>query len=437
MKSMPTLRRAWLFAGVLLMLLLALAACSSDNESTPSTTAATTFDGTIRFGEITDLQGPGGASSTVLSHDAAMKSAIADINAKGGVTVAGKHYKLEQVRIDARGDPAAGSTAAASQMLDTQNLVAVYLGNLGADASYQILKTKVISYSASPAVTYHIDSPVAFPAGEGPDNHPLLFSNIDGFAPIVAAHLKMATIAYPSIKNIGFIGSNAPLGKNLSQATQVTGQRLGLTFVGTELVDVGVTDMATQVTSLKAKNPDFVFFATQPSILTAVNAATDGGLAKYYGAWTVRPFDIKTQLKPLGSSVMISPDWRLPFHKNLAPPQYVDAVNKLGALENGQPPNTGWQISQWDFVHLLAQAIEKAGTFSDPNAVAKALIGLSYDSPFGKVNVLDNHTTHGPIGMISKDGSTYTVWGWNSIESVLAGDQPPIKFSAPAAQVEQ
>ena len=204
-----------------------------------------------------------------------MKSAIDDINGKGGVTVAGKKYKLEQVIVDARGNTT-DAVAAANQLLDQQNLVAVYLGNLQADQSYQILKTKTISYSTSPAVTYHIDSPVAFPAGEGPANHPLLFSNIDGFAPIVAAHLKMATIAYPSIKNIGFIGSNAPLGRNLSQATQVTGQQLGLTYVGTELVDVGVTDMATQVTTLKAKNPDFVFFATQPSILTAVNAATDG-----------------------------------------------------------------------------------------------------------------------------------------------------------------
>jgi ABC-type branched-subunit amino acid transport system substrate-binding protein len=420
---------------VLLVLLLALAACSS-NESTPSTSpATTTFDGTLRIAAIQDLQGPGGATSTALSHNAAMKSAIDDINSKGGVTVAGKKYKLEQVIVDARGNTT-DAVAAANQLLDQQNLVAVYLGNLQADQSYQILKTKVVSYSTSPAVTYHIDSPVAFPAGEGPTNHPLLFSNIDGFAPIVAAHLKMAVIAYPSIKNIGFIGSNAPLGKNLSQATQVTGQQLGLNYVGTELVDIGVTDMATQVTSLKAKNPDFVFFATQPSILTAVNAAIDSGLAKYYGGWTVRPFDIKNQMKPLGTSIMISPDWRLPFAKNLVPPQYADAVAKLGALPNGDPPNVGWQISQWDYVHILAQAIQQAGTFSDPNAIAKALIGQTYNSPFGKVNVLENHTTAGPIGMISKDGGTYTVWGWDNIQTVLAGNQPTIKFSAPASQVE-
>ncbi|HXG36958.1 MAG TPA: ABC transporter substrate-binding protein [Dehalococcoidia bacterium] len=427
-----------LLLALIAAIIVTIAACGDDEtEGTPtggSPAQGVKFDGTLKIGFLEDLSGPGGATATTLSHEVAGKSAMEDINAKGGVMVGGKRYKLEQKVIDTRADPTA-TVAGANQLLSEQNLVAVYIGSLHADQAYQQLKTRVLSYAASPAVTYHIDSPVPIP-GEGAQNNPLLFSNIDGFTPIVAAHLKMATLAFPEIKTTAMLASDAPLGRNLTRATEVTSQQLGLQFVGAEFAPLGTQDLTIQATNLKTKGPDFIFYATQPSILDGLNAALEVGAGKYHGVWTLRPVEIKNQLRSLGRSALVSPDWRLPFHKNLVPPEYRSAVDKLGELPGGEPRHTGWAISQWDFIHLLAQAIEKADTVSDARAIAQALIGQTYDGPFGKTTVLENQTSRGTIGQITKQGDTYTVWGWESIDAVLQGKPPIIKFSAPASQVE-
>ncbi|HXG35424.1 MAG TPA: ABC transporter substrate-binding protein [Dehalococcoidia bacterium] len=434
MKLSKFLRFRWLFLGLLMAALLTAAACGDDEEEAQGTPSAQ-FDGTIKIGVIADLSGPGGVSVSTLSHIAGMNSAIKEINANGGVKVAGKSYKMEVVTVDSRAD-ATQAVAAAQQLID-QKVHAVYLGNLQPDQSYQQLKDKVISWSASPGVTYHIDSPGPPRPGEGPDNHPLLFSNIDGFAPIVAAHLKMATLAYPSIQKVGILAADSPFGVNLTRGTEAAAQQVGLQFVGSVSVPVGSTDVAPFATTMKTRGADFVFLATQPNIVVAANGALEANMAKYLGGWTIRPFDIRTQMRALGSTVFISPDWRLPFHKGLVPQQYQQAVAKLEDLPGGEPRHTGWAISEWDWMYLLKQAFEKAGTLDDPRAIATALIGQTYQGPFGTTTVLPNHTARGTIGMSVKDGDTYTVYGWKDIDSVLKGEQPLIKFSAPAAEVER
>jgi len=422
----------WLFVAIFASLLLGVAACSDDEEAGPSGTQQ--FDGDIKIGFLLDLSGPGGATATTLSHQVGGKSAIDAINADGGVEVAGKKYRLVQVIVDAKSDPV--QTSAGALDLLSQGVSGVYIGSaVFADQAYQQLKGKVVSWSASPGVTYHIDSAVPIP-GEGPTNNPTLFSNIDAFHPIVLAHLKMAVEAYPAIKKIGILATNAPIGIQLTASVEKASNELGLTFVGSELAPFNTSDLSSFVTNLKAKGPDFVFFVTLPSIIEGVNAAIEGNLAKYYGVWTLRPIEIARQLRPLGNAVVISPDWRLPMHDGLVPDKYKDAVTKLGDLPGGEPRHTGWAISEWDWIHNLAQAYEKAGTFTDPLLVANALRGQVYSGDFGSTDVLANQTSRGTIGQMIKDGNTYTVWGWDSIDAVLADKPPLFKEAAPATEVE-
>jgi len=425
----------WLL-GILAVALLAVAAACGDDEEAGGGGAQQQFDGEIKIGNLADLSGPGlAASATTLSHQVAMQSAMDEINADGGVTVAGKKYKLVQVIVDTKSDPV--QAVAGAQQLLQEGVLAVYNSTtFGGVPAYQQMKDKVITYSTNPGLTYLIDAPVEIPGG-GVANNPLMFSNIDGFLPIVVGHIAMAKNVYPDIKSVGIVTTNLPIGFQLASAMEVAAKQLGLTYAGSELVPLGATDIAPSITNMKAKNPDFVFFVTIiPSIIQTLDAALAGDLAKYYGVWTLRPIEIKKQLRDIGDSVLISPDWRLPLHDGLVPDKYKDAVERLGELPGGEPRFTGWAISQWDWIFLLKQAIEQANSL-DVNAIAAALRTQKYDGPFGLTEVLaKNQTTSGTTGMMVKVGDTYTVYGWTDLDSAIADKEPLFKISAKETDVE-
>src|SRR5581483_2360909 len=132
-----------------------MAACSDNNETSTGNTGGTTtaFAGTIKVGGLYPLSGQE-ASPLTFGGRTGMQTGINDVNASGGVEVAGKKYKLEHLVRDTESEAVA--TVAAAQDLISQGVTMVTIWECAhGDTAYQQLKAaKIISISTCPQVTY-------------------------------------------------------------------------------------------------------------------------------------------------------------------------------------------------------------------------------------------------------------------------------------------
>lgn len=370
--------------------------------------AAQTAKPKLLIGDLSAQSGPGGGSVVTDSTMRAVETAVRDLNAKGGVKVKDKTYEFAYKAVDTRSEPAA--TLAASKEIIGDGAIAAVLPGLATEVAMRSLAdAKVFNFGAAPRVTNPLLT-------EGPEKHPYLFGVIELAQPVIAGWMGGILAQNPNVKRVAVLNFTDPTGKFMDMAVQQAAKKYGLEYVGAEFVDITTTDFSTPLTSLKAKNPDIIYVGTATQVLAASRQAIQLKAAPILWNYSMRPVDLK-HVGPLGGTTIILADFRAPFTEGLTPPEYTDAMTKFGKLKSGEPLQAGISAAYYDWLHLLARAIEKAGTIDDRMAIVKALEGMSYDGPFGRTEVLPNHTTRGPIGLIAAKADTVTLQVYKDSDS--------------------
>ncbi|HXG36608.1 MAG TPA: ABC transporter substrate-binding protein [Dehalococcoidia bacterium] len=405
-------RMALIFSGLIVVLLLAVACGDDEEEGGTATPRAQQFDGVIKIGVIGDLSGPIGGNPNLTSPIKGLEVGVQDINAAGGVRVGGKRYQFQVVKLDSRSE-AVAANAAATQLVQEGVLGSAIVTCAFFQQAYEVIKASgnIISWTNCPPGLNLLDKDV--PAQfQGIERNPLLFASIDFTLPIIAGWFKQVKQIDPSIRSVAWMGDDTPLGRAQAAVVPAAAQQAGLEFRGPPVhFPFGTTDMSPFLTDLRGRGADIVYMSHGGN-LDAPRQFLQLGVAPRVMIPGLRPFDL-TRIGDVGSATVVMLDWRLPYHKEVAPPDYQDEVAKLGTLEGGAAIQIGFATAYYDFMRLLKDAIEKAGTFTDAKAVANALVGLRTESLMGgQVRVDPDHAVRGPAGLIVTTREKFVVYSY-------------------------
>ena len=403
------------FLGVVMTVVALVATACGGGSSKSSANAASsskTPPTPIKIGFLVEQSGPVAVVGSVAVP--AMQLAVKKINDAGGFTVGGKKYTFDLEIKDNKSD-ASTSAAAATGMVDDDGIKFLF-GPTTSDTSpgvAQIVLPKgVLMFSPGTALQAMLT-----PDKLTTSSLTLFRTNWsqNGIGVETAAALRKA---FPDAKTIAFVVSDSGSSKATTPVTKAAAIKDGFTVVDEETVPAGSTDFQTVLTKVKAKNPDVIFTGSETAVDTGIiKQAVDLGITAGI-AYSNQPVAIPLKLaigKPVpNKTVVVGQPAVLETAPNgtllAAPPSLSNFANDL-KTQMGKDIGPGQAIGfyYYDFVALLAKAMQSAGTTTDTKAIAKALAsGVSVQGALGSVAFSAGHVTNTPAGICVTEASSAT-----------------------------
>ncbi len=210
-------------------------------------------DNTLRIGAIVEMTGDMPAVGA--SSRNAAQLAVSELNAAGGITVAGKVYQVELLVEDnaAKSDQ---SAAAANKLITQDNVLAIVgpnasLGAIPASEIAEASQTLLITpWSTNPKTT--LDNRT----GE-PKKYVFRACFTDPFQGQVLARFITEKLGAKTAGVLYDVASEAP--KSQAELFRKTFEELGGRVVAFETYTTGDRDFSAQLTKIKSVNPDVVF----------------------------------------------------------------------------------------------------------------------------------------------------------------------------------
>ena len=208
---------------------------------------ASAEENVLIIGDFQPLSGPGAALG--LGNHRGVELAVDDINAQGGITVAGKQYTLKTIVYDHKGTAEGGVTAANKLVFDDG--VKFIVGTVGSGPSIAATEAVFIEEKILFATT-----------GWNPkclgQDRPYNFRLHGTGREYGMAFYEWAAKNLPEAKRVAIIAVNDPAGFAAAEDTKAVAEGLGMTVVATEFFERGTTDYYPFLTRLIAKNPDVI-----------------------------------------------------------------------------------------------------------------------------------------------------------------------------------
>ena len=321
---------------------------SSSTSGTPST-QSTSSNGDIKIGLPLPMTGSEATYGKDMEN--AIKMAVDEVNAKGGVD--GK--KLTTITGDDACDPQQ-ATAAANKLV-SQGVVAI----VGGYCSGAVVPTLTIYNEKNlPFIVEAANSSKI--AEQNPGNT----FEINGTA-VHQTEKAVELFKKLNAKNVAIVEQGDAYSSDLAKQTETAWKATGNTVVSHDVTTSGEQDYSSLVTSLKAKNPDVVFWtAYYADGALLIKQLRQGG---YKGTIVVGDGSSDPQLiqmaGPAGEGVYV-----------LSPPvaDYLPAAKQFAdnyKAKYNQTPGAYAPLA-YDGINLLADALKRAGS-TDGKAIIKAL----------------------------------------------------------------
>jgi len=391
---MSRARSLWGTVSSLLILSLLLAACGG----------AAKQGETIKIGAalcLTGIQAP--------LDEPALKGAqvaVDDINKKGGVL--GK--KLELINLDCKSDPATTANVAV-QLIDqgAKAIIAPSDFDFGGPASREAQKAGIVGIS--PAAS----SPLYGSKTLGDKQFTMsMWNTTMGAAAAQYAREQGWNTAY--VVTDDFIQYTKDLGLYFVEHFKT----LGGTVLFEESYTQGAGDFSAQLARIKAlpEQPDFFYISSyMPDLGLIIRTMREAGITQpILGGDSYDDPGLFQALGPeYGSDIVFA------THTWVSPDTSPQMAEFLKAYEAkfGGPPEAMWAAPGWDVVHILAGAMEKAGS-TDGAAMAKVMEDNTWDLLTGQLDwepADKGHETHKQAAMVKLTGGKPEFLGWLMPES--------------------
>jgi branched-chain amino acid transport system substrate-binding protein len=227
--------------------MLKLAAAGLATVVLTGTTACARPDDTIKIGHYGSLTGS--EATFGKSTDNGIRLAVKEVNAKGGVTVGDKKYKIELVSDDTEGKPEKAGTVVTK--LITKDKVKAVLGEVASSVSLQ--GAPVCQAYGVPMITPSSTNPAVTKKGD------MIFrvcfiDPFQGFACAKFAHdeLKLTKAAVLFDQAAAYsVGLKDEFDKNFKS--------MGGTITSEQAYTKGATDFNAQLTRIRETNPEIIF----------------------------------------------------------------------------------------------------------------------------------------------------------------------------------
>ena len=222
-----------------------------------ATSAAAHADDTIRIGHVAATSGP--IAHLGKDNENGARMAVDELNAKGGVLIAGKKYKIVLQAEDDAGDPKQ-ATAVAQKLVDAK-----VAGVIGHETSGTAIPSSRIYHDAGiPQITPSASSPQYTH-----QHYNTTFRNIandEQLGPALARYAMQNLQA----KRIAVVDDRTSYGKGLadefSKNVKRNGAASGASIVATQYTNDKATDFSAILTAIKASKPDMIFFGGMDAV---------------------------------------------------------------------------------------------------------------------------------------------------------------------------
>lgn len=320
----------------------------------------------VPIGLSSPLSGPQSANG--LDNAAGAKLAVDEVNAKQ-LQVGGKVLKLELKAEDDQADPKQG-VAVAQKLVDSgvRFVVGPYNSGVTMPASrvYDQGGVVVATVSSNPKITQQ--------------NHARLF-RVGASDSALGVKMAMYAARELKLKRVAVIDDRSAYGQGLAQEFAKAAKAEGVEIVKTEYVSDKSTDFTPVLTGIKGAKPEAIFF---------------GGYSAQGGPMARQMKQLGITAKLLGGDGICSSEtaklaggdtvgdnvWCTQGGAMISRANEGQAfIKAYRAANNNRDPLT-YAVSFYDAVHLIANAMQKAGS-TDPAKVADAMQKGSYKGAAG------------------------------------------------------
>jgi branched-chain amino acid transport system substrate-binding protein len=385
--------RLWTVVASLVILSLLLSACGGAQQ-----------EETIKIGAalcLTGIQAP--------LDEPALKGAqlaVEEINKKGGVL--GK--KLELINLDGKSDPVTVGNAAV-QLIEqgAKAIITPSDFDFGGPASREAQKAGLVGIS--PAAS----SPFFGSKALGDKQFTMsMWNTTMGAAAAQYAREQGWDTVY--VVTDDFIQYTKDLGLYFVEHFKT----LGGTVLFEEKYTQGAADFSAQLARIKAlpEMPDFFYISSyMPDLGLIIRTMREAGITQPIVGGD--SYDDPGLFQALGPEygndiVFVTHTWVSPDTS----PQMAEFLKAYEAKYGG-PPEAMWAATGWDVVHILAGAMEKAGS-TDGAAMAKAMEDNTWDLLTGQLDwepADKGHETHKQAAMVRLNAGVPEFLGWLMPES--------------------
>jgi branched-chain amino acid transport system substrate-binding protein len=338
----------------------------------------------IKIGFPMPLSGPASVYGVPVTKGAEM--AVKEINASGGVL----GRKLELLSRDSKASADEAVRLARELIIkDNVDFLSGTLTSAEAPAVSTIAKENKIVFIAPTSKTIQLTSPANL--------HPYIFrlaSNTD-----IDGRTGAAIIAgWKDVKRVATIAPDYAYGRDAVAAFVefIKKARPDIEIVDQQWPKLGQSDFTPFITAQMAKKPDAVFCDVFGGDF--VTFAKQAGPLGYFKAINNRLADAgevgtTDEAQALGNDYPYG-IWSDAYDPVIWPENEPAAhkafIERLKAYTN-EKYGSGWGIMGYAAIVALAEGIKKAGS-TNSDKVAKALLGMSFDTPIGKLSF--NEKTH-------------------------------------------
>jgi len=417
------------FAALLLTLcmVLSLVACgggekkeeapkAEDPKTEEPATEEITYDGVFKLGAVGPLTGA--SAETGVAGKQGQELAVAEWNAKGGLEIDGKHYKIELIYEDSAGAPET-AVAAAEKLLGIDKVDAIFAETFLSSCIIACMelapKYPDVLFSTIEGVSTVIPEKIL----AEPEKYANFFKpcwNSDTYGGLVADSVfaLAAEGAIPAEnKTVAFVVEDTDNGRSNADAAAALMEAEGWTVVAYEANPQGATDFYSQINKLMQLDPDVVVtnFVPQASGVAWVKQVAELG-AEWSDVAIVYP--TKPNFYEDSGNACADLFW--------VPVEYDPTSEAVKEFEGKMQDMFGvsltkCQTSGYATTNLMFEAIEKAGTWKATEGLIEAYEEIVYEDPIlGTFKFEENHTVKGGTGglnmataQIQPDAQTYKI----------------------------
>jgi branched-chain amino acid transport system substrate-binding protein len=338
--------------------------------------AAAVAEGPIKIGFPIPLSGPTAVYGEPILKGAEL--AVSEINAKGGVL----NRKLELLSRDSKANADEAVRLARELIIkDNVDFLVGTLTSAEAPAVSTVAKENKIVFIAPTSKSTILTDPQHI--------HPYIFrvsSNTDVEG--LAGSTLMAR--WKDVKTVATIAPDYAYGRDSIAAFIASLKKLrpDIQIVDQQWPKLGEPDFTAFITAEMGKKPDAVYCSLfAGDFVTFTKEATPRGYFKAINNRLIDGAEVGTtdEAQALGGDYpygIISDSYDPVIFTGNEPPEHKKYIEDLKAFTK-EKYASGWSIVAYQSIYALADGIKKAGdTKSDD--VAKALLGMTFDTPVGK-----------------------------------------------------
>ncbi len=324
--------------------------------------------------------------------DNAVKMAVDDINAKGGLL--GKRIKY--ISYDEKGDPTE-ATNAYTRLVDQDKIVAL-IGDVTSAPCEAVAQQA--ARDKLPMITPSGTSEAITTYGE----NVFRACFIDPYQGQLMASYASKKL---NAKTAAILFDNGdPYSSGIADAFEAAAKALGMTITNKEGYASKSTDFNSQLTKIKAGNPDVLLLPVYYNdvVLIAKQAKDQGLTATLLGAdgWD----GVAAQLDAASADVVKNAYFCSQYSASSSDPALQNFLKTYKEKYNEEP--NMFAVLGYDAMQIMAAAIEKAGT-TDSAAVIKALRETNYKGLTGTTTFDDKRNPVREAIITSFDGLNYKV----------------------------